>query len=50
MTRYLISFDHGAMDHIPDDEGPAVGVAARAVVQEAMDAGGLCSPVDAVRR
>ena len=24
MTRYLISFDHGAMDHIPDEEGPAV--------------------------
>jgi len=39
MTRYLISFDHGAMDHIPDEEGPAVGEAAHAVVQEAMDAG-----------
>jgi hypothetical protein len=39
MPRYLISFDHGAMDHIPDEEGPAVGAAARAVVQEAMDAG-----------
>jgi hypothetical protein len=39
MTRYLISFDHGAMDHIPDEEGPAVGEAARAAVQEAMDAG-----------
>jgi hypothetical protein len=22
MTQYLISFDHGAMDHIPDEEGP----------------------------
>ena len=39
MTRYLISFDHGAMDHIPDAEGPAVGEAAHAVIQEAMDAG-----------
>jgi hypothetical protein len=39
MTRYLISFDHGAMDHIPDEEGPAVGAAAHAVVQRAMDAG-----------
>jgi hypothetical protein len=39
MTRYLISFDHGAMDHIPDEYGPAVGEAAHAVVQEAMDAG-----------
>jgi hypothetical protein len=39
MTRYLISFDQGAMDHIPDEEGPAVGEAAHAVVQEAMDAG-----------
>ncbi len=41
MTRYLISFDHGAMDHIPDEEGPAVGEAAHAVVQQAMDAGVL---------
>jgi hypothetical protein len=39
MTRYLISFDQGAMDHIPDEEWPAVGKAAHAVVQEAMDAG-----------
>jgi hypothetical protein len=39
MTRYLISFDQGAMDHIPDEEGPAVGEAAHAVSQEAMDAG-----------
>jgi hypothetical protein len=39
MTRYLISFPSGAMDHIPDDEMPAVGEAAHAVVQEAMDAG-----------
>jgi hypothetical protein len=26
MTRYLISFDDGAMDFIPDEEGPAVGM------------------------
>ena len=39
MARYLISFDAHAMDHIPDEEGPAVGKAAHAVVQEAVDAG-----------
>ena len=39
MTRYLISFDHGAMDHIPDEEGRAVGEAAHEVVQDARDAG-----------
>jgi len=39
MPRYLISFEHGAMDHIPAEEGPAVGEAAHAAVQEAMDAG-----------
>ena len=39
MTRYLISFDDGAMDHIPDEEMPAVGKAAHAVVQEAVNAG-----------
>jgi hypothetical protein len=39
MTRYLISFDHGAMHHIPDEEMPAVGEAAHAAVQEAIDAG-----------
>ena len=39
MTRYLISFDDGAMDHIPDEDGPAVGKAAHAVVQEAVTAG-----------
>src|ERR1043166_9512610 len=39
MTRYLVSFPSGAMDHIPDDEVSAVGEAAHAVVQEAMDAG-----------
>ena len=39
MTRYLISFNDGAMDHIPDDEMPDVGKAAHAVVQEAVNAG-----------
>ena len=39
MPRYLISFDDGAMDHIPDEEGPAVGDAAHAVIREAQDAG-----------
>jgi hypothetical protein len=39
MTRYLISFDAGAMDHIPDQEIPDVGKAAHAVVQEAVNAG-----------
>jgi hypothetical protein len=39
MTRYLISFDEHAMDHIPDSEIPAVSDAAHAVVREAQDAG-----------
>jgi len=39
MTRYLISFDAVAMDHIPEEEMPAVGKAAHAVVQEAVNAG-----------
>ncbi|MGE5827566.1 MAG: YciI family protein [Micromonosporaceae bacterium] len=39
MTRYLISFDAGAMDHILDEEMPAVGKDAHAVVQEAVNAG-----------
>jgi hypothetical protein len=39
MARYLILFDAGAMDHIPDEDMPAVGKAAHAVVQEAVDAG-----------
>ena len=30
MTRYMISFDAHAMDHIPEEEGPAVGKAAQA--------------------
>jgi hypothetical protein len=39
MTRYLISFDAHAMDHIPDEEGSAVAKAAHAVCQEAINAG-----------
>jgi hypothetical protein len=39
MPRYLISFDDGSMDHIPDEDLPEVGESAHAVVQEAKDAG-----------
>ncbi|MEG3635835.1 YciI family protein [Micromonospora palythoicola] len=39
MARYLISFNDGAMDHIPDEDWPDVGRAAHAVTQEAVDAG-----------
>ena len=39
MTRYLISFDAHAMDHIPDEEMSDVGIAAHEVVDEAMNAG-----------
>ena len=39
MTRYLISFNDGAMDHIPDDDWPDVGKASHAVVQDAVNAG-----------
>jgi hypothetical protein len=35
MPRYLISFDDGSMDHIPEVDWPAVGEAAHAVVREA---------------
>jgi hypothetical protein len=38
VTRYLISFDDGAMT-FPEEELPDVAEAAHAVVQEAMDAG-----------
>ncbi len=37
--RYLISFDDGAMDHIPAEDMISVGEAAHAVVREAKDAG-----------
>ncbi len=39
MTQYLISFGAHAMDHVPDEEGPDVARAARAVVQEVINAG-----------
>lgn len=39
MPRYLISFDDGSMDHIPEADLPAVGEAARAVVREIKAAG-----------
>lgn len=39
MPRYLISFDDGAMDHIPDGDWPAVAEASHAVVREAKAAG-----------
>ena len=39
MPRYLISFDDGSMDHIPDADMPAVGEAAHAVVRQAKAAG-----------
>ena len=39
MTQYLISFGADAMDHIPDEDMPAVAKAAHAVVQEALSAG-----------
>ncbi len=39
MTRYLISFHDGAMDHIPKSDLESVGRAAHEVVYEAIDAG-----------
>jgi hypothetical protein len=39
MTRYLISFDDGAMT-FPEEDLPDVAEAAHAVVREAEDAGG----------
>ncbi|MGC4747383.1 YciI family protein [Micromonospora sp. DT201] len=39
MTRYLISFNDGAMDHISDADLPDVGKASHAVIQEAVDVG-----------
>lgn len=39
MTQYLISFDTGAMDHIPAEDIPAVAKAAHAVIWEAVNAG-----------
>jgi hypothetical protein len=39
MPRYLISFDDGAMDAIPDEDWPAVARAAHTVIQDAQEAG-----------
>ena len=39
MTQYLISFGAHAMDHVSDEDAPAVARAARAAVQEAINAG-----------
>ena len=39
MARYLISFDDGAMDFIPEEEMFAVGDAAHAVIRDAQEAG-----------
>ncbi len=39
MPRYLISFDDGSMDHIPDEDWPSVGEASHIVVREAKAAG-----------
>lgn len=39
MPRYLISFDDGAMDHIAEQDWPAVGEASHAVVREIKAAG-----------
>jgi len=39
MAQYLILLGVHAMDHIPDEDMPAVGKAAHAVCQEAINAG-----------
>ncbi len=39
MTQYLISFGAHAVDHVPDEDAPAVARAAHAAVQEAINAG-----------
>jgi hypothetical protein len=39
MPRYLISFDDGSMSHIPEEDWPAVGEAAHAVLRAAKAAG-----------
>ena len=39
MPRYLISFDDGSMDHIPEEDWPTVGEASHAVVWEIKQAG-----------
>jgi hypothetical protein len=39
MTRYLISFDAHAMDHIADEDMPDVAKASHAVCQDAINVG-----------
>ncbi len=39
MPRFLISFDDGSMDHIPQEELPGVSEMAHAVVRDAKAAG-----------
>lgn len=39
MTKYLITFPSGAMDHIPAEEMPDVAKAAHACCREIIDAG-----------
>ena len=39
MPRYLISFDAGSMDHIPEGDWPTVGELSHAVVRDAKAAG-----------
>lgn len=39
MPRYLISFDDGSMDHIPEEDLPVAGECVRTVVREAKAAG-----------
>ncbi len=39
VTRYLISFDASAMDHIGQDDIPSVAAAAHAVIRDALRAG-----------
>ncbi len=46
MTQYLISFGAHAMDHIPDEDAPAVARAAHTAVREAVNAGVYCPPAD----
>ena len=40
MPRYLISFDDGSMDHIPEEDFGKAGEESRAVVRELKAAGG----------
>ena len=39
MTKYLMVFGAHAMDHLPDEDMPAVDKAAHAMTQEAINAG-----------